>query len=270
MKTRTIVAGLLVAVGLALGPVAANAAENLAAGGTDALGYTLMHTNYEETPQGWNHYADTEKGYLHGGTLLTQYMNTHLYVEENLTYEDGTTHYDGGIQNQVTGQITPYKGSTHSTVWSLNTAFGPSWGIGDRALLAPIIGTNFYYWDRLGGAGTAFSSHEKYYHWTVAAGLVGRVAVTSRLRIQLLGEATYPIYNLIQAPAGSAKLGRSMGYRAALSFNYRVYGGWGLFARADFQYFKFGQANLTPSGSYFEPNSRTLNTAYMLGVSYSH
>lgn len=272
MNTRKIAVIGFLGAALALAPMMANAKANLAAGTTAAVGYTLTHNNYAEYSPNSSGYADTEMGYLHGVTLALQHMGTHLYLSDAISYADGTTRYDGAMQQVTqTGIVTtPYQGRTHSQIWNADVAIGPSWGIGDRVLLAPIIGTNFYYWNRLAGDGAPGSVHERYLHWTVAAGLAGRVAITSRMRVQLVGEATYPVFNAISTPYGSAKLGKHTGYRATLSVNYRVYGGLGLFARASLQYFKFGQANITSSGSVIEPDSRTVNTTYMVGLSYAY
>lgn len=272
MNTRKIAAISFLGVAMALTPMMANAKVNLAAGSTVALGYTLTHNNYAEFSPKSSGYLDTEVGYLHGLTLAAQHMGTHLYLGETISYADGTTRYDGALQHITqTGVVTtPYQGHSHSQIWNVNAAIGPSWGIGDRVLLAPIIGTNMYYWDRLAGDGAPGSVRERYLHWTVAAGLAGRVAISSRIRVQMLGEVTYPLYNLIDTSYGGARLGKRTGYRASLSVNYRVCGSLGLFARASLQYFKFGQANITSTGSVIEPDSRTLNTAYMIGLSYAY
>lgn len=272
MNTRKIAVTGLLGAALALAPMMASAKANLASGSTAAVGYTLTHNNYAEYSPTSSSYLDTEMGTLHGVTLAAQHMGTHIYLGETISYADGTTRYDGAIQQVTQNGIvtTPYQGRTHSQIWNVNFAIGPSWGIGDRVLLAPIIGTDVYYWNRRAGDGAPGSVHERYLHWTAAVGLVGRVAITSRMRVQLLGEATYPIINAISTPYGGTKLGKHAGYRASLSVNYRVYGGLGLFARASLQYFKFGRANITSSGSVIEPDSRTVNTTYMVGLSYAY
>lgn len=272
MNTRKIAAIGFLGAAMALTPMMANAKANLASGGIDAVGYTLTHNNYAEYSPTSGGYLDTEMGTLHGLTLTEQHMNTHLYLGSTISYVDGTTRYNGAMQQITQNGVvtTSYQGRSHSQILNWDISFGPSWGIGDRVLLAPIIGTNVYYWNRVAGDGAPGSVHERYFHWTVAAGLVGRVAITSRMRVQLLGEATYPIINVISTPYGGAKLGKHTGYRATLSVNYRVYGGLGLFARASLQYFKFGRANITGSGSIIEPDSRTVNTTYMVGLSYAY
>lgn len=252
-----------------LASVAANAGTNAASGATVAVGFSLLHNNYAEYSPTGPGYFDTEMGDLHGVTLALQRMDRRFFVSENLTYAAGDTRYDGSLQYS-SGASTPYVGSSHSTIWNINTALGPTWTVNNRVLVAPVVGTNLYYWDRLAGGGVQGSVHEKYLHWTVAAGLAGRVALSRRLRVQMLGEVTYPLYNMIDTPYGGALLGRSAGYRASVSVNYRLRTRLGLFARASLQWFRFGGASIVSSGALREPDSRTLNATYTVGVSYAY
>lgn len=266
--TGKIAVGALGAI-LTLTSVAASAGTDFASGATLAVGFSLLHNNYAEYAPTGPGYFDTETGSLRGVTLAYQQMDRRRFLSENLTYVDGNTRYRGSLQYS-SGKTTPYVGSSHSTIWNLDTAFGPAVAVSDAVLVAPIVGTNLYYWDRLAGGGVQGSVHEKYLHWTVAAGLAGRVTISRRVRMQLLGEATYPIYNMINTPYGAARLGRSPGYRASLSVNYRLLARLGLFARASVQWFRFGGAAIVSSGAIREPDSRTINATYTVGLSYAY
>lgn len=230
------------------------------------LGFAETHLNYAEPPS--KPYYDTENGYFPGISLDLESIGSGLYMRYGLFYGAGNINYDGSIQktNPITRTVstTPYQGKSREWLLSQHADIGPAFALSRRTLLAPFVGVGMRYWRRKAGNDSPAHVHERYLRVPLEFGVMERYAMTSRLQAELEVGGDYGLYNHIDTPVGSARLGHNWGFLSRLTFDYRLTRGLGLFVQASYRQFTSSRGDL--SAYYYEPESRTRTQRYVIGL----
>ena len=237
------------------------------------------HVNYSETDTTGitgTGTLDSEKGTLPaiqlGVTKQFDAFNVHnLFVQASLTAARGHTNYDGyleGFDSLGNFELVPFQNNTRSTTVDFGLKLGKSFafGPGSRAQLTPYISYGYHYWDR--NMEGQYGYEEKYSHSVLGGGLLAQYALTDRLVTSIDANAGATIGAKMKTGGFSDfGLGSKAQEQLTLGADYAVTRKLHVNASYSLTHFEYGQSAM--NNGYYEPDSRTTNQVFMVGLGYS-
>ncbi len=103
-----------------------------------------------------------------------------LYFKASYAYFHGTTHYDGYLQNLVTGGLTPYNTETQVSSTDAQLKLGKGFLLGQSTQLTPYVAYNYRQWER-DSSRDPYGYLEMYSHDAISVGLLTQYAITQNL-----------------------------------------------------------------------------------------
>lgn len=267
-------AGLLCATGAARADEAILRANNQA-----SLWVGGHHLNYHETDTnntsglvGPGGQLDSEHGTqaAFGGGLTRQgslFGLKNIYTSLSLDYSHGNTDYQGYLVNNNTHTAVPYSSTTRNTTFDVNLKVGPAFALGaqSRVQVVPYITYGYHNWVR--DLAQPYGDKETYSHQYLGIGLLGQYSFTPKL----VGSADLSVARTINprlttGSTGDFSLGSKAQTSLSVGLDYAVTPR--LHASASYRAteFKYGQS---PVGVYFEPDSKTIEQRFLVGLGYA-
>jgi hypothetical protein len=218
---------------------------------------------------------DSEGGWVNGAGVnfvwQGEFLVRNLYFNAQYTYLNGKTDYSGSFL-QGGGAYGSLLGKDGATVNDLDFRIGKGYEIGRDLQVTPYFGIGYHDWQR--GANTG----EEYWHGYAGAGLLAQWNPLAGLVLSAHGLAggtfdSQVAVHTIPGPGGI--IGSTLALRGAdterLGFaaDYAVTSRIHVNAGVEWVHFSYGHSNLDPTGTYFEPDSRTNNTAIKAGAGYA-
>ncbi|TKC88693.1 hypothetical protein FAZ69_13125 [Trinickia terrae] len=194
---------------------------------------------------------------------------TNVYLSAAVSYAAGTTAYDGYLEDSL-GNLYPYQSTTHDKTADVSIKLGRAFSISPfgNAQLVPYIAYGYHSWVR-DSSDTQYGYYEHYRHQTVSAGLIGQYAFTPRL----VGSADISVGRTFGAKmtasivSGTFNLGAKPVVTGMLGLDYAVTKRLHINASYQVTRFNYGMSNTV--GGYYEPDSKTTEQLYLIGIGYS-
>jgi hypothetical protein len=238
----------------------------------DFLGYNFGYTEYAAiavpgTPVGGK--IDTEGSWVPGVNASLSLMRSdwgfdNLYINAQLSYTDGSTHYVG-----ETGKGGGYGATTASDtakVFDSDFRLGKGFAIGDNVMLTPYFGIGTHYWRR-------GPFPETYTNDYAGGGVLAQFAASNQLVFSgyALGGGTFDSGISVATHSGvtgwSANLGNSGTYRLGGAVDYAISRNLHINAGVDYANWSYGQSPFVNGN--VEPHSKTSNVSLKAGVGYA-
>jgi hypothetical protein len=257
---------------LALVP-AANAGDFDILNSNNQIAAQFVATNFDYLETFGGTKLDSEGGWVSGvgGSFTWQghLITNNLYFNAQYSYINGKTDYVGSFQGGTYGSVRQKDGAT---VNDFDVRIGKGFEIQPNFQLTPYFGVGYHDWQR------AVNTGEEYSHAYVGAGLLVQWNPLARLVLSAHGLVggtfdSQVIVHTIPGPGGivgsTLALGGADTERVGLSGDYAVTSHIHLNAGVEWVHFSYGKSNPDPTGTYFEPDSRTNNTTVKVGVGYA-
>jgi hypothetical protein len=237
-----------------------------------AAQFVTANFDYVETFGGAK--LDSEYGWVNGAganfVWQGDFLVRNLYFNAQYTYINGKTDYTGSaFQGGAYGSVMQKDGAT---VNDLDFRIGRGLEIRPDLQLTPYFGIGYHNWQR--GANTG----EEYSHGYAGAGLLAQWNPLAGLVLSAHGlvggtfDSQVTIHT-VPGPGGiigsTLTLGGADTERVGFAADYAVTSHIHLNAGVEWVRFSYGQSNLDPTGTYFEPDSRTNNTTVKVGAGYA-
>jgi len=221
-----------------------------------------------------NNNLDSETGWIGGITIQASMMkdiffgNDYLHAE--YTHIDDKTKYTGSYWGGHYGDLITNNGAK---INDYSFRYGKGFEIDDDALLTPYIEVGKHSWDRILPPGSNPVMERYYFHY-YGIGALAQGAITDRLVITangMFGRTVKPKI-FVNTPGDSDTLnqGASNIYKVGLDADYALTKNIHANLGIDYLHFKYGISNVSSSGVYLEPDSRTSYTTVNLGLSYHY
>jgi hypothetical protein len=232
------------------------------------------YLDYTETAGGAT--QDTETGAMTevraGVGLLTPPQAApllrNLYLRFEGGYVNGSTNYDGALQNLVTGAKTPYTSTTDNAIWTMSGRVGRALPLGQSAMLIPFAELGYRHWDRnLTGP---YGYDEVYQNWDMMAGLMLQMAFRSRWVVSA-NAAIGSTFNARMDTGGTQfPLSDALAWRMGAELGYQLSPRLEIFSAVDVSKMGFGASPTEKLSTYYayEPDSTTYETSFRVGAAY--
>jgi hypothetical protein len=232
------------------------------------------YLDYTETANGAT--QDTETGampeFRAGFSLLTPPQAApflrNLYLRFEAGYVNGSTSYDGALQNLVTGAKTPYTATTDNVVWTMAGRIGRAIPLGRMSMLIPFAELGYRHWDRnLTGP---YGYDEVYQNWDLMGGLMLQVAPSPRWVISANAALGSTFSARMDTGGTRFPLGEDLAWRVGGQLGYLWSQRLELFGAVDLSRIGFGSSPTEKLSTYYayEPDSVTYETSFRVGVAY--
>jgi hypothetical protein len=285
MKHTTV--ALVAAIG-AVGLVrTGHATDNYALFSADnVVGLSLgsQHQHYSEYYGGSiadGNYGGVQPSYHVYFSALRDWRNiSNLYFAGSVSYANGSTTYNGALQNYLTGATTPYSDRTPTRFvdWNIRAGKGFALNEDENVQLIPYLDYSQHYWDRLNGGGEGDYS-EYYRHRAVSVGVIAQYAPSDKWVLSAEAQAGYLFHATVLAPShegiinlgngyylqgtnGPIKLGNHTTVMAGVGADYAVTYHFHVTANYSWQRYGYGQG---VNNDFIEPTSRTIMQRFEVG-----
>lgn len=193
-----------------------------------------------------------------------------IYLNAVLNYSKGSTTYDGYLQNSFGRIVSPYQTSTQvkTTDASLRIGRALHFMPNDNMQLIPYIGYGYHAWVRDSSA-DQYGYYERYAHQSISAGLLGQYAFTPKL----VASADISVGKTFGAKMDASDIGGrftlgnkpivtgSLGIDYALTRHVHL--------NASYQIVQFEYGKSATVGNYYEPDSKTVEQQFLVGIGYA-
>lgn len=219
---------------------------------------------------------DTETGampeFRAGFSLLTPPQAApfirNLYLRFEAGYVNGSTSYDGALQNLVTGAKTPYTSTTDNTTWTMAGRIGRAIPMGRLSMVIPFAELGYRHWDRnLTGP---YGYDEVYQNWDMMGGLMLQMAPHPRWVITANAALGSTFSARMDTGGTRFPLGDDLTWRVGGQIGYLWSSRLELFGAVDLTRQGFGSSPTEYVSGYYayEPDSTTYETSFRVGVGY--
>lgn len=265
---KTLIASLLALASSSAFAATGNVSAIDSANNQFSVSYISTDVNYTETGNGIlgtsTGTLDTESGYVGGYALSLGYTLDANYLRLKYSQNTGHTHYIGQLQSG--GGYGSVVGSSGATMYDYSLRYGYGFDMNSLARLTPYLEIGHNEWDRGVNAG------ETYKHNYYGVGILGQYSPIDNLVLSanaMIGRTTDSHIDVVGSFSGS--LGNSELYMYGINADYAISQKWHVNAGIDYTEYKYGMSALYPYGSGYtwEPDSKTKNTTYSIGVGYA-
>ncbi|GAB3625423.1 hypothetical protein PTE30175_01419 [Pandoraea terrae] len=224
--------------------------------------------------------SDSESGTQFAGALGgvaqgTVFGLSNIYAAGSLRFARGNTQYNGYLQDNRGRVVVPsYQMDTRSTTADLTLKVGRAFPLAaGRAQLTPYASYTYHDWIR-DSTRNPVGFYERYRHHVVSAGLMGQFEVTPGLVANAdVRAGTMVGANMtLSGSSNTFNLGNKPVYSAGLGLDYAVARNVHVNASYEWTRFKYGRSDLTPVTpgiTAYEPDSRTTQQVWMVGLGYA-
>lgn len=193
------------------------------------------------------------------------------YADINFAYAKGKTDYDGYLQSYVDGSLTPWQSKTDVKTTDFDLKFGKGFRFAsDRVQLTPVAAYLYHTWKRDLAPGTPYGYREDYKHSALSVGLLGQVAITSRLVASAygsIGRTLSPELTIEHSTRLDLK-SRNI-YTLSADLNYRITDSFDVHGGVRQTRYKYGQSDINYTSGIYEPESKSTLTNYYIGAGYA-
>lgn len=226
--------------------------------------------------------GDSERGTtaafaLGASTQREVFGISNLYFSGAVRVTHGNVNYRGYLQDGVGNVVTPgYQMTTRSTATDVTLKAGKafpfllgSW----HAQLVPYATYGYHEWIRDSSRDT-YGFYERYRHHVVGAGVLGQLEVTPKLVASADFRAGAVVGGSMTL-AGSSNtftLGSKPTMVATIGLDYAIARNFHVNASYEWSKFQYGRSDTTQINSTtygYEPDSKTINQTWMVGLGYA-
>lgn len=218
-----------------------------------------------------------EYGRLGGFYLGMEIPFDKLYLHSSLSLSAGTTHYDGSLQNLITGEITPHDDTTLNILFE--TTLDVGWKISASTLtFIPYASLGTHKWSRLLQDGKAKISHysfDEYYTW-IYCGLGTKIIMPLNEKFSIEfdltakkminGKMEVKNHGISNIDKGYVNLGNKFHYFATTKFNIFLNKKVTLQIMPHFESRPIGKSDINTKYGYLEPESTTYVGGVKIGL----
>ena len=242
-----------------------------------SLLFGLINQNYGEQSADTTHYLDRQNGIIPYTNFLITKTFEQIYTQLSMSFAGGDTQYLG----ELIGSGAPFVASTRNDMLDLQAKLGYLFFPTDYAGITPYFVGGYHRWLRdINGAsfkGLIVSGYpETYQHAFYGVGILTQLVATPAWVLNVDGN-----YGVTHHPQNRAwcsftspnttevvsSLGVRNLYSIGVSSDYLFLHTWHFLAGVDYLRFKYGASPPDNLGIY-EPNSRTMEVFYNVGIGY--
>lgn len=201
----------------------------------------------------------------------TQFGVSDVYLSARVNYWKGSTDYNGYLQSMTDAgaSLIPFQNTTDNATLDVGLKAGRTFHLNDLvkgAALTPYAAYGYRSWERdLTGP---YGYVETYNHHTVGAGVLAQYAATDKLVLSAdLTVAKMLSAKMKTSDYGDFELQRRSQTTVALGVDYAVTPKVHLSAGMSLSKFKYGESAV--NNGMLEPDSKTTERSYLVGVGYS-
>ena len=217
-------------------------------------------------------YLDSEKGTQPAFKLEATRQGSvfginNIYLSSHVQLAKGNTDYTGYLQDEF-GDLTPYTARTKDTTVDVGFKVGYAFQIPSlpNAQVTPYVAYSFQNWVR-DMTPSPYGYKETYHHSTASVGVLGQYALSDRL----VASADFNYGRTFGAGLSADgiadfTLGNSNVFGGGVGIDYAYTKAIHVNASYSISKFNFGQSDI--NNGYFEPNSRTIEQTFFVGLGY--
>jgi len=226
--------------------------------------------------------SDSERGTtaafgLGASTQHQLFGISNLYFSGQVRVAHGNTDYGGYLQDPTGRVVLPnYQMSTRSTATDVTLKAGKAlpFMLGTwHAQVVPYVSYSYRDWIR-DSSRDPYGFYERYRHHVVGGGLMGQLEVTSKL-VATADVRAGAVLGASMTLAGSQNtftLGSKPVVVAGFGLDYAVTRNFHVNTTYEWSRFQYGRSDVTqvsPGVNAYEPDSKTINQTWMIGVGYA-
>ncbi|VVE32637.1 hypothetical protein PPN31114_03743 [Pandoraea pneumonica] len=226
--------------------------------------------------------SDSERGNtaafsLGASTQHQLFGISNLYFSGQVRVAHGNVDYGGYLQN-LTGQVVQpsYQMTTRSTTTDVTLKAGKAlpFMLGTwHAQLVPYISYSYHEWIR-DSSRDPYGFYERYRHHVVGGGLMGQLEVTPKLvaTADFRAGAMLGSSMTLAGSQNTFSLGNKPVIVAGFGLDYAVTRNFHVNTTYEWSRFQYGRSDVTqisPGNNAYEPDSKTINQTWMIGVGYA-
>jgi opacity protein-like surface antigen len=193
-----------------------------------------------------------------------------IYTSVAVDVSRGHTNYDGYLQSlDGASGLIPFKNSTTNTTTDVIVKVGKGFALGQRAQaqVTPYLQYGFHNWVR--DMQGEYGYKETYSHHTLGGGVMGQYAFTNRIVGSVDANASATINPKMSTAlfGGDFKLKTKAVESVSVGVDYALTDRLHANASYRFTHFEYGQSGV--NGGAYEPDSKTNEHLFLVGLGYS-